>query len=308
MVSSILWITSIVSFIGFVINIIVMLVVLSRGKKIYHLLFAFLLLIGAFWDLGIFLIMIRNSFHNEIIRYQNLITIPFMFLPAFFFHFTTSYLNQPHKKITIVLYCCGIFGLSLLVTGMHNPVIGVYDYGWGAVARYELGFLNLSWIPLTYLSIFFSCLLLFQARKREISPLIRRHIGYILISFIVFSIAHLKILLVYGVNAPYILPLGMLLIDSFGAIIGIAIVKDRLFDITVFVRKGIVYSILAALIIFIFDFSQHLIAKYLGDILGGHSIYIHFAIIAVVVGLFMPLKPKLEHIVSSAFARKKIKF
>jgi len=87
MVSSILWITSIVSFIGFVINIIVMLVVLSRGKKIYHLLFAFLLLIGAFWDLGIFLIMIRNSFHNEIIRYQNLITIPFMFLPAFFFPF-----------------------------------------------------------------------------------------------------------------------------------------------------------------------------------------------------------------------------
>jgi len=48
MVSSILWITSIVSIIGFVINIIVMLLVLSRGKKIYHFLFAFLLLIGAF--------------------------------------------------------------------------------------------------------------------------------------------------------------------------------------------------------------------------------------------------------------------
>jgi hypothetical protein len=124
----------------------------------------------------------------------------------------------------------------------------------------------------------------------------------------VFSIAHLKILLVYGVDAPYILPLGMLLIDSFGAIIGIAIVKDRLFDITVFVRKGIVYSILAALIIFIFDFSQHLIAKYLGDILGGHSIYIHFAIIAVVVGLFMPLKPRLENVISNAFDKKKIKF
>ena len=194
MVSSILWVTSIVSFIGFVINIIVMLLVLSRGKKLYHFLFAFLLLIGAFWDLGIFLIMIRNSFHNEIIQYQNLITIPFSFLPAFFFHFTTSYLKQPHKKITIVLYCCGILGLILFITGNFNPVIGVYDYGWGTVAKHELSFWNLAWIPLTYLSIFFSCLLLFQARKREISPLIRRHIGYILISFIVFSIAHLKIL------------------------------------------------------------------------------------------------------------------
>ncbi len=129
-----------------------------------------------------------------------------------------------------------------------------------------------------------------------------------MIAFAIFSIAQIKLLVAFGVDFPYILPLGMLLVDAFGGLIGIAIVKDRLFDITVFVRKGIVYSILAALIIFIFDFAQHLIANYLGDILGGHSIYIHFAIIAVVVGLFMPLKPRLEHFISNAFAKKKIEF
>jgi len=123
-----------------------------------------------------------------------------------------------------------------------------------------------------------------------------------------FGIAQVKVLVAYGIDVPLLLPLGILMVSSFGALIGIAIIKDRLLDITVFVRKGIVYSILVAFIIFIFDFSQHLVAKYLGDILGGHSIYIHFAIIAVVVGLFMPLKPRLEHIVSSLFAKKKIKF
>jgi len=123
-----------------------------------------------------------------------------------------------------------------------------------------------------------------------------------------FGIAQIKVLVAYDFNIALFLPLGILMVSSFGALIGMAIIKDRLLDITVFVRKGIVYSILAALIIFIFDFTQHLIAKYLGDILGGHSIYIHFAIIAVVVGLFMPLKPKLEHTISSAFAKKKIKF
>lgn len=309
MVSSILWITSIVSIIGFVINIIVMLLVLSRGKKKYHYLFASLLFIAACWDLGIFLITVRNDRPNEIIQYASYIfALPFSLFPALIFHFTTAYLNHPRMKSTIALYAYGIVGLVSMAIGLYSPIDGVYNYAWGNIHRFKFDLSMLSWVIVYHLSIWISCWLLFQARKRESSALIRRHIGYIMIGFAIFSIAQIKVLVAFGVDAPYILPLGMILIDSFGAIIGIAIVKDRLFDITVFVRKGIVYSVLAALIIFIFDVSQHLIAKYLGDILGGHSIYIHFAIIAVVVGLFMPLKPKLEHIISSAFVKKKIKF
>lgn len=100
--------------------------------------------------------------------------------------------------------------------------------------------------------MFVSCWLLLQARKREPSPLTRRHIGYILASLIVISVAHVKIVVIYGVDAAFTVPLGMLLIDSFGALIGIAIVKHQLFDITVLVRKEIIYSALTALIIFIF--------------------------------------------------------
>lgn len=307
MVSSILWITSIVSIIGFVINISVMLLVLSRGKKKYHYLFAFLLFIAACWDLGIFLIIVRNDQPNEIVQYARYIFLPFIFFPAFIFHFTTLYLNHPRMKPTIALYAYGVVGLVLGAIGVADPIDGVYNYVWGNIHRYKFG-LMLIGIIAYQLSIWISCWLLFLARRRESSTLIRRHIGYILIGFAIFSIAQIKLLVAFGVDVPYILPLGMLLVDAFGGLIGIAIVKDRLFDITFFVRKGIVYSILAALIIFIFDFSQHLIAKYLGDIIGGDLIYIHFAIIAVVVALFMPLKPKLEYMINNAFVKKKIEF
>jgi len=306
--SAVVLITSAVSAVGFAINVLVMAILLWRGRKRYHLLFAALLLIGSCWDLGILLIMIRNSFPEEIVQYQNLITIPMGFLPALMYHFATNYLEQPQRKMTIALYVYCIWGFIMVVTGLFKPVSGVYNYSWGSVARYEPNLGNLSWVLITYTTILVSCRLLLQAHRREDSPLVRRHIGYILASFIVFTIAHLKILLVYGVDLDFLLPLGMLLIDSFGALIGIAIVKDRLFDITVFVRKGIVYSIMVAAVIFVFDFSQHLIAEFLGGIAGEQSTYVRYASIAMVVIVFMPLKPRLERAIDGIFATKKIEF
>jgi hypothetical protein len=38
---------------------------------------------------------------------------------------------------------------------------------------------------------------------------------YIIISFIVFSAAYVKVLLTYGFDIPFILPLGIILVDSF---------------------------------------------------------------------------------------------
>jgi hypothetical protein len=131
---------------------------------------------------------------------------------------------------------------------------------------------------------------------------------YILASFVILSIAYVKVLPIFGVDVPFLLPLGILLFDSFGVVIGLAILKDRLFDISVYVKKGISYSLLTAVIIFIFDFSQHLIATFLGGIVGEESAYAHYASIAIVIIVFMPLKQRLEHVIEGVFAEKKIEF
>ena len=67
MSSTVVLITSITSFIGFIINTLVLFVVVLRGRRGYHLLFAVLLLIVACWDLGIFLVMVRNSNPNDVL-------------------------------------------------------------------------------------------------------------------------------------------------------------------------------------------------------------------------------------------------
>ena len=66
MTSSIMIITAIESGFGFLISSLILYLVLSRGRKTYHYLFAAFLLICAIWDLGVFLLMIRNEHLEEL--------------------------------------------------------------------------------------------------------------------------------------------------------------------------------------------------------------------------------------------------
>jgi len=309
MPSTVVLVTSITSFIGFIINTLVMFLVLARGRRRYHFLFAVLLLIVACWDLGIFLVMIRNSDPSEVLLYQNIVTIPVSLFPGFVYHFTTTYLNQPHRRVTICIY--GYCALSLVVLlVMGETASGVRSYEWGNIASYDLasnlGLIMAGWLLAYYVSLGLSCWMLIQAHKREPSALARRHIDYILASFIVFSVAQVKLLVTMGVDLPFTLPLGMSLVDLFGALIGVAIVKHRLFDITVILKKGTAYSALGVVIIFLFAFSEHLIATYLAGVAGALSEYLHFVSIAVVVVAFMPVKRRVDRFVEGYFTTKRV--
>lgn len=320
MPSSVVVVTAIVSLLGALINLTVMSLILLRRSKRYHILFSALLTIAAVWDLGIFLSMIRNDFPQEVVQYVNAISILFSLFPAVVFHFTTTYLNQPHTKSTIVIYGYCLMGFMTNLVGVTRTYNGVYSYEWGSMARWNPTYgpigniagagpylMNL-WTILYFFTLLFSCWLLYWARKVEKDALNRRHMGYILSSFLVFSLAYVKVSLSFGYDLPYLLPLGILLVDSFGAIIGLAILKDRLFDITVYVRKGVFYSLFTAVIVFVFDFSQHLIATSLGGFVGEESSLAHYGSIAIVIVVFMPLKQRLELAIEGLFAEKRIEF
>ena len=310
MPSTTVLVTAITSFLGFLIASAVLFLVLSRGRKKYHYLFAGVLLIVAIWDIGIFICMIRNSFSNELPIYGYIISLPCMFLPALIYHFTCSYLNQPRKKSTIFIWAFCIIAFVLSASGIGGKISGVYNYSWGNIFWPDAGVLLGTgfWLLLYYIFVWSSCWFLFRAYRREASPITRRHILYILISFLVISLANVKLAVLYNVDNRYVMPAGMLLIDIFGALIGLAIIKHRLFDITVIVKRGTIYSVLVALIIFIFSCSEHLLSKYLGDLLGEQPIYIHLISIGVVVGILMPVRQRIERGIDRFFSRKKLEF
>ena len=303
--------TAIISFLGFLINGTVMFLVLVRGREKYHYLFAGALLMCALWDIGIFLLMIRNDFLDEIPIYGYVSWYPATFLPALFYHFTCSYLNLPKKwsLIFIWTYCIGAF--VLCVFGIFGKITGIYYYSWANIYRLDSRMLNaqvLGFIPLFYIFVWYSCWLFFRAYKRETSPVKKRHIIYILISLFVISLALVKVATLHGIDNPYLLPIGILLTAVFGALIGIAIIKYRLLDITVIIKKTTIYSVLLGLIVFIFSFSEHMLATYVGGIFVQHSIFMHLLSIAIVIGVLVPIRQKIEHIIERFFEKKKVEF
>jgi hypothetical protein len=303
-------VTSITSFIGFLLNSTVLFLVLSRGRKKYHYLFAGFLFICALWDLGIFLSMIRNSHVNELPIYGNVIWQPCTFMFAVIYHFTCSYLNQPRKKRTIFIWVVSAIAFILGVTGLGGKIVGVYNYSWGNIYRPDSQLLtgNLFGAPVLYYFGISALYYLFRAYKRESSPLKKRHILYIFISLLIVHLATSKVSILYNIDIPWLMPTCMLLNDIAAALIGISIIKYQLFDITVIIKKGTIYSALVALIIFVFSCSEHFLSKYLGDLLGEQPLYIHLISIAIVVAILMPVRHRIEHAIGGYFAKRTVEF
>jgi hypothetical protein len=308
MYSSILTITAIESGFGFLLTSTVLYLVITHGKKTYHYLFAAILLICAIWDLGVFLLMIRNEHVEELAILGRFAIYPCTFLPALIFHFANLYTGRPVKwAVALVWGLTGLF-LVLIIAGVYYKIEGTYTYDWGNIFKVVPSVFD----PMTFIFWFgvnlSACWLLFKGYKKAISPLERRHYIYIISGFVTITFTAVKALVTLGINLPILLPLGMLLSDIFASIIGLAIIKDRLLDITVIVKKSTLYSLLAGLLIFIYSFSEHILVTYIGETVGEHSIVLHLISIAIAIAILMPVKNRLEGTIERYFAHKILEF
>jgi hypothetical protein len=308
MASPIVIITAIESGLGFLLTSAILYLLLSRGRKTYHYLFAAFLLVCAFWDLGTFLLMIRNNHLDELVKIGYIITLPCGFIPALIFHFACAYTGRLIKwAIWLVWALTGLLTL-LTLARLAGNIEDVYTYSWGNIFKITPGIFG----PLTMVIWFgfnlSACWLVYKGSKKATSPMEKRHYQYILAGLLVITFAVIKVGVVMGIDVPIILPLGMFLVDVFNAIIGIAILKERLFDITVIIQKSAIYSALAAILIFVFSFSEHVLITYFGKLMGERSEMIHLVSIAVGIAVLMPLKQRVEHAIDHYFAQRKLVF
>ena len=308
MTSPIVIITAIESGLGFLLTSLILYLLLSRRRKTYHYLFAAFLFVCLFWDLGTFLLMVRNTHLNELETIGYIIGVPCGFIPILIFHFACQYTGRSIKwavvfgwVVTSIFFVMGFFGQGWNVEG-------VYTYNWGNIFKIASNMGGIFSMVFWFAFNLSACWLLFNGAKKAASRLERRHYLYILTGMLVITFAVVKVGVVMGINIPIILPLGMFLVDVFNAIIGIAIIKERLFDITVIVKKGTIYSILAGLLIFIFSFSEHLLVTYIGEIFRDYSTLAHFISIAVGIAILIPVKTRLDKVMERLFAQKKLEF
>ena len=302
--------TAVISVIGFLLNCGMLYLVLSRGQKPYHYLFSAVLSICAVWDFGILLCMLRNSFENELIIYGYIVFLPCSFLAALIYQFTTSYLQKPRRIPTALLWILSIFGFIAVATTLVGKIDDVFHYSWGNIYRPDqrLQISLLFFIPLSLFSYLSSSWMLYKESTNNPSPITRRHMKYMAVSFVALTLAAVKLSVLYNIDNPFLLPAGMFVNDLFSALIAVAIIKHHLFDITVIIKKGAIYSALAGIVIFAFSFSEHVLITYLSDLIGGHSQWIHFISIGFGILVMMPIKHRIEGTVERIFSDRKVEF
>jgi len=307
--SAVILVTSITSGLGVVLNTAVLILVLSQGRQRHHYLFAGVLAICAVWDLCIFLVMIRNQYVDEVQMFGYVI-VPCVALPALIYHFTCCYLDQRRRWTTIALWLIALVSAVVMISGIAGRINGVFNYSWGNIFRpdEQMASLTTLSIPIWLAGTLTPCYYLYRAYRKEGRPVARRHLLYLMVSLAAISLAIVKVVVILGVEQGFYLTAGMVLTDISAAVVGLAIVKDRLFDITPVIKLGLIYSVLAMLVIFLFSFFEHMLASFVAERIGGHSEVLHAIAIAVTIGVLLPIKRRLEHSVDNYFAQRKLLF
>lgn len=308
MVSPVVVITAIESGLGSLLTGSVLYLVLSRGRKPYHYLFAAFLFICFVWDAGTFILMVRNEYVDELPLIGRIAILPCIFIPALIFHFANLYTGRPIKWAIILVWVITALMWIPILAGWFYQIEGTFSYTWGNIFRVKPSVVDpvifIFWYGLNLTSIW----LLYRSYKRASSSLTKRHHVYIMSGLLVVTFSVLKALITMGVDVAFLLPLGMFLNDIFVSIIGLAIIKDKLFDITVIIKKGMIFSLLAGVVVFIYSFVEHLIITFVGEKIGENSNMLHLLSIAIGIAALMPLKSRIEHWVEGYFAHRTLEF
>jgi len=305
--SPILIVTALYSFIGLCLNGAILYLLLAHGRRSYHYVFAVVPFACAVWDLGILLEMVRNAHVNELALYGQIISFPAFFIGPAMFHFTHLYTHRASRWVVALFWAVSVICLARIVLGLSVMVDGTLSYSWGNLHKAaSISLIDAVFFAVWYAGMFVSVWLLYGYRAQSTVRLARRHTAYIMVGFLAIAVATVKILLTMGVDVPFLLPLGMALTDVFAAVIGVAILKDRLLDITVIVKKTAIYSALAAVVVVVFSLCEHLLAAYVAEFIGEGSQLLHLISIVVVIALAMPLKGQLERFMDRVFAKRMV--
>jgi len=156
----------------------------------------------------------------------------FVFIAPAAYYFVISFLNLKKKKNIYFFYILSLIYLFLILSG--NEIIGGFKiFSWGSIVSpgnlYNI-FLTLWLVPLI-LSIYY----LYREYKKEQSPYDKRRIKYVLGGL---SVACLAIVDVFPIIGLKVYPFGFVFLIISGLSTAYAIVRYRLLDIEIIIKKA----------------------------------------------------------------------
>jgi len=228
------------------------------------------------------------------------------FLPFAFINFIEEFVSS--KKRKLLLFTLFVFGTIFSFLSLFTKL-------------FIKGFLVRPWPYLNYpqagnlyffLPIIFIISVLIGSTKLlheyHLSPGIRKNqIKYLLLAIIVGGgLASIEIICItFNINIPVISFIGVLL---YSLIVAYAIVKHRLMDIEVVIKKSVIYSILIGLFTGIYIGSIFLFGEFIKNLTGDSYLILTILTIIIMAIGFQPLKNQLQDWIDRVFFRKKYNY
>ncbi len=243
------------------------------------------------------LVLYIASNEDFVIQWVTIFRTGFLLLPPSFLLFIltlTKDENKNNKKILYLSYLICLFFILLNVTGKFSEyyIKSEWKYSPTGGVVYTAFILNLLFF------MWYSLFVLYHCYIRTKSNLERNQLRYVFIGAIIaIIIGATNLFLSYGIKTY---PFGSLGYIAYSGIVAYAIVKHHLMDITVIIRKSIIYTTLTLSVLGIYA----LIVGISTSIFGENTIINGLAGLIVAV-IFLPIKDKIQFIVDKLFFRDK---
>lgn len=228
---------------------------------------------------------------------------------VFFLHFSlifpTPFLKK-QKLIIAFLYATGallslaiIFTLLPAMTELNYTYLKLYHNLWTVTQIFLL------------MSIIASTLILPFKYKRYKSNNEKAQLEWIFWGAALGASPYILFLLIPGIlgskplfKEEIVLSFLILIPVSFA----IAVIRYRLFDIEVIIKRSIVYSVLITIVIFLYLGIIYLLSNFASSFMGDDAKFLNVLTAILIALIFNPLKDRVKHFVDSAFYREKYFF
>jgi len=228
-----------------------------------------------------------------------------IFIPISLYHFTITFLqDQKRKKYLPYIYLIGL--IFIIASRTDYFINGMHNYFWGYYP--SVGIFYPFWV-LFYGSMFlWTVYILYSAytKQGEEKPFAQKQqIRYVLFAFFVASFSCVDYLQNFNLE---VYPFGYIIAFICIPIIAYAILRHRLMDIEVVIKKTAAYSLLTAIITGIF-LSVIVISDYVvRATMGTSSIWVGILAAFVVALVFQPLRDLVQKGIDKLFFRTRYEY
>ena len=217
-------------------------------------------------------------------------------IPVFFLHFFHHFLEQKNKRLIIFIYLTGIFFLITLFTGQLIPhvklIFNSFYYPTGPHVIYFIFFLL--WIT----SMLYAYRLAYKKIKTTAGEK-RNKIKYFFLSLSIGYIGGVtNFFPIFGIN---LYPYGNFLVAVFPIVMTFVILKYRLMDINIIIRRSLIYSLLVTSITLIFLISVLISEHLFHQIVHYQNVVTSIIMASLIALIFTPLKNRIQNLVDHAF-------